>query len=72
MKVGKEISCRPVANKTIKHHISSENGRSLIDFTLGKNMIVFSTKFPPKEIHKETWTSFKGNILELDRPHSYK
>jgi hypothetical protein len=36
------------------------NGQRLVDFVAAKNMVVSSTCFPHKEIHKQTWRSPNG------------
>lgn len=77
-KIGKKIGYRPTVGRFSKHDISSENGRRLIDSAVGKNMIVDSTgtRFPHKEIHKETWTNPDGNThnqidhILIDKRHA--
>lgn len=59
-KVGKEKENHPVVGYHSKHQESNENGWKLIDFAFSKEMVIKSTCFPHKEIHKETWISPDG------------
>jgi hypothetical protein len=42
------------------HLNCNNNGQRLVDFAAAKNMMVSSTCFPHKEIHKQTWRSPDG------------
>ena len=44
------------------HLNCNNNGQRLVDFAVAKNMVVSSTCFPHKEIHKQTWRSPDGKI----------
>ncbi|KAJ4430976.1 hypothetical protein ANN_19569 [Periplaneta americana] len=59
-KVGREDNFRPTIGKESLHAISSDNGVRLVNFATSKNLIVKSTTFPHKDIHKYTWTSPDG------------
>ncbi|KAJ4430139.1 hypothetical protein ANN_22349 [Periplaneta americana] len=59
-KVGREDIFRPTIGKESLHAISSDNGVRLVNFATLKNLIVKSTTFPHKDIHKYTWTSPDG------------
>ncbi|KAJ4441767.1 hypothetical protein ANN_11625 [Periplaneta americana] len=59
-KVGREDIFRPTIGKESLHAISSDNGVRLVNFATSKNLIVKSTTFPHKDIHKYTWTSPDG------------
>ncbi|KAJ4444657.1 hypothetical protein ANN_06453 [Periplaneta americana] len=59
-KVGREDIFRPTIGKESIHAISSDNGVRLVNFATSKNLIVKSTTFPHKDIHKYTWTSPDG------------
>jgi hypothetical protein len=39
------------------HEISNDNGVRIVNFTTSKNLILKSTMFPHRNIHKYTWTS---------------
>jgi hypothetical protein len=43
------------------HKVSNDNGIRLIDFTISRNMVKSSVRFPHKDIHKETWISPDGH-----------
>src|SRR5215469_14175728 len=42
------------------HVNANNNGQRLVDFAAARNMVVSSTCFPHKEIHKHTWRSPDG------------
>lgn len=59
-KIGKESAYMPTIGRYSKHEISNDNGIRAIDLAIEKGMIISSTKFPHKEIHKVTWNSPDG------------
>ena len=59
-KIGKEKEYGGTIGRDSLHEKSNENGKNLIDFAMSKNMIVSSTFFPHKGIHKRTWSSPDG------------
>ncbi|XP_039297365.1 uncharacterized protein LOC120354375 [Nilaparvata lugens] len=59
-KIGKEMVFQRVAGLHSLHEESNDNGMRVLDFAMSRNMIVASTQFPRKEIHKWTWTSPDG------------
>ena len=59
-KVGREDIFKPRIGKESLHELSNENGVRLVNFATSKNLIVKSTTFPHKNIHKYTWTSPDG------------
>ena len=46
-------------NKSL-HQDSNDNGVRLVNFAASKNLVVKSTMFPHRNIHKYTWTSPDG------------
>ena len=59
-KVGREIIYRPTIGMHSLHETSNENGCRLIDLAVSNNMVISSTYFPHKNIHKTTWVSPDG------------
>ena len=59
-KVGREIIFKPTIGQESLHHDSNDNGVRLVNFATSKNLVVKSTMFPHRNIHKYTWTSPDG------------
>jgi endonuclease/exonuclease/phosphatase family metal-dependent hydrolase len=59
-KVGKENIFKPTIGKESLHQDSNDNGVRIINFATSKNLVVTSTVFPHRNIHKYTWTSPDG------------
>lgn len=59
-KVGREVEYKEIAGRHSLHEISNDNGIRLIDFAKDKHLVVKSTMFPRKNIHKQTWISPDG------------
>ena len=59
-KVGREDYYRPTIGKYSLHETSNDNGLRVIDFAASRNMVVSSTYFEHKNIHKATWVSPNG------------
>jgi hypothetical protein len=53
-KIGKETTFRPVIGSHSLHNTSNDNGLRLIDLTTERGLVVKSTMFPHKMIHKDT------------------
>ncbi|GIY33667.1 uncharacterized protein CDAR_77181 [Caerostris darwini] len=57
------------------HRETNENGVKLINFAAGRNMVISSTYYSHKDIHKATWTSPDGvtenkiDLVLIDRRH---
>jgi len=62
-KYGREPQYAPIIGKESLHAISNSNGLRLISFSASNNIVVRSTTFPRKNIHKATWKSPGGNTL---------
>jgi exonuclease III len=60
-KVGREDSLKPTIGNESLHEISNDNGVRVVNFATSKNLIVKSTMFSHRNIHKHTWTSPDGN-----------
>lgn len=59
-KIGKELQYMGTIGKHSLHATTNDNGGRLIDLASSKGMVVSSTFFPHKNIHKMTWTSPDG------------
>jgi hypothetical protein len=74
--VRKTIFKPTTGNKSL-HEISNDKRLRVVNFATPKNLIVESTMFPHRNIHKLTWTAPDGNthiqivhILTERRRHS--
>jgi hypothetical protein len=56
-KVGREDIVKPTIGNESSHEISNDNGIRVVNFATSKNLIVRSTIFPHRNIHKHTWTA---------------
>jgi hypothetical protein len=61
VKVGREDIFKPTIGNESSHEISNENGFRVVNLATSKNLVVKSTMFPNRNIHKHTWTSPEGN-----------
>ena len=59
-KVGREIIIKPTIGLESLHQDSNDNGVRQVNFAASKNLVVKSTMFPHRNIHKYTWTSPDG------------
>lgn len=59
-KVGREHAYRRVTGSHSLHEESNDNGRRVIDFATTRNLVISSTCFPRRDIHKWTWRSPDG------------
>uniref|UniRef100_A0A8D8Q0R7 Craniofacial development protein 2 n=1 Tax=Cacopsylla melanoneura TaxID=428564 RepID=A0A8D8Q0R7_9HEMI len=62
-KLGHEHMYRPALGNYSLHACSNDNGVRLLEFALSKNMLVKSTMFPHRRIHKGTWISPDGRTI---------
>jgi len=59
-KVGTENIFKPIIGQESVHEDSNDNGVRITNFATSKNLVVKSTMFPHRNIHKYTWTSPDG------------
>jgi hypothetical protein len=59
-KVGRDDIFKPIIGNESLHEARNDNGVRVINFATSKNLIVKSTTFPNRGIHKHTWTSPDG------------
>jgi hypothetical protein len=59
-KVCREDIFKPTIGNESSHEISRDNGVRVVNFATSKNLVVKSTTFPHRSIHKYTWTSPDG------------
>jgi len=62
-KLGKESAYQKITGKHKLHEETNRNGELLCDFAAANNMIVTSTQFQNKQIHKGTWRSPDYNTI---------
>ena len=55
--------CKPIIRQESIHKERNNNGERLIDFAVSRNMILTSTYFRHKSIHKMTWGSPDGTTF---------
>ena len=58
--MGKEITFKPTIGNDSLQQDSNDNGVRTVNFSKLKNLVVKSTMFPHRDIHKYTWTSLDG------------
>jgi endonuclease/exonuclease/phosphatase family metal-dependent hydrolase len=61
-KVGRENIFNPTIGNKSLHEISTDNQVRDVNYATSKNLVVKSTMFPHRKIHKYTWTSPQGNM----------
>ena len=59
-KVGRENIFKPTIGNESLHQDSNDNGVRIVNFATSKNLVIKSTMFPHRDIHKYTWTSPDG------------
>jgi hypothetical protein len=72
-KEGRENIFKPTIGNESLREISNDNGIRVVNFPTSKNLVVKSTIFPHRKIHKYTWTSPEGNTHnQIDHVLIYK
>ena len=72
-KVGREYIFKLTIGNENLYQDSKDNGVRIVNFATSKNLVVKSTMFPHRDIHKHTWTSPDGkthnqiNHILIDR-----
>lgn len=66
--VGNETMYKPTIGRESAHDISYGNGMRLIEYAIAKDLIITSTFFPRKLIHKHTWTA-PNNVYKSQIDH---
>jgi hypothetical protein len=56
-KLGREDTFKPTIGNERLYEDSNDNGVRVVNFATSKNLVVKSTMFPHRNIHKYTWTS---------------
>ena len=59
-KVGREKIFKPTIGNESLHQYSNDSGVRIVNYATSKNLVVESTMFPHRNIHKYTWTSPDG------------
>ena len=59
-KVGREKIFKPTIGNDSLLQYGNDNGFRIVNFAISKNLVVKSTTFPHRNIHKYTWTSPDG------------
>jgi len=59
-KVGRKNIFKPTIERGSLHQDSNDNGVRLVNFATSQNLVVKSTMFPHRNIHKYTWSSPDG------------
>jgi hypothetical protein len=63
-KVGRENYFKPTLENESLNEIRNNSGVRVLNFATSKNLVVKSTMFPHRNIHKHTWTSPEGNTCK--------
>jgi hypothetical protein len=65
--VGRADIFKPIFGNESLHEASYDNGVRVVNFAASGNLIVKSTTFPHRDIHKHTWTSPDGVLIDKRR-----
>ena len=58
-------SCRPTIGNERLHQYSNDNGVRIVNFATSKNLVVKSTMFPHRNIHKYSWNACYYSVHNL-------
>jgi len=61
-KVGREGIFKPTVMNENLHEVSNDNGFTVVNFAVSKNLIVRHTIFPHCNIHKYAWNFPSGKV----------
>ncbi|KAM0725800.1 Craniofacial development protein 2 [Formica fusca] len=61
--IGKEEHHRPTIGMHSMHASSNDNGERLVNYAISKQLVIASTHHPHKSIHKGTWKSPGGEMI---------
>jgi hypothetical protein len=64
-KMERENIFNPTIGNDSLHQDSNDNGFRIINFSTTNNVVIKSTMFPHRNIHKYTWTSPDGKTIRL-------
>jgi hypothetical protein len=68
VKVGREDNFKPTIDNESLHETNNDNGVRVVNFATSKNLIVKSTMFPHRNIHKYIWIPSDGDTHnQIDR-----
>jgi endonuclease/exonuclease/phosphatase family metal-dependent hydrolase len=63
-KNGQEDTLKPTTGKHSIHKDRNDNGMRLREYAVSRNMVIGSTLFPHRNIHKIPWKSPDGNTFD--------
>jgi hypothetical protein len=70
-KVGRENIFKPTIGNERLHQDSNDNGVRIVNFAKSNNVVVKSTLFPHRNIHKHTWISLMGRLTTLSSTYTF-
>jgi hypothetical protein len=67
--VGRENIFKPTIGNESLHQGNDDNGVRIVVFATSNNLVVKSTVFPLRNIHKHTWISLMGRLTTISTIH---
>jgi hypothetical protein len=61
----KKNNFKPTIENESLHEISNDSGPGVVNFSTSENLVVKSTMFPHRKIHKYSWPSPEGKTARL-------